>query len=181
VSHGRRAEDGNRGGDGDADVDPAGLDESRNYLTEALGRLVPQSLARRAVTVRVETERDEYAQDEPVRFTVVFRNRLPVPVAVETDERLWGWTVAGELEASDEPRMADAGGGTMRFRGGERKRVEVRWDGRFKRVGRRTRWVTPDPGEYEVAAFLAAEEPRPRDATTIRVVRGRTGGRRRDD
>jgi hypothetical protein len=103
--------------------------------------------------------------------SVEFRNRLPVPVAVATDERPWGWTVAGELEASDEPRMADAGGGVMRFRGGERRRVEVEWDGRFKRVGRRTRWVTPDPGEYEVAAYLAVDDPRPRDETTIRVVR----------
>ena len=172
MSNRRRNEDGQ--------VDPAGLDESRNYLTEALGRLVPQSLARRAVAVRVETDREEYAQDEPVRLTVVFRNRLPVPVVVATDERRWGWTVAGELEASDEPRAAEAGEATMRFRGGERRRVEVRWDGRFKRVGRRTRWVTPDPGEYEVAAFLAVDDPRPRDATTIRVVRGRNGRRRRD-
>jgi hypothetical protein len=40
--------------------------------------------------------------------------------------------------------------------------------------------VTPDPGEYEVAAFLAVDDPRPRDATTIRVVRARSGRRRRD-
>lgn len=151
--------------------DRTGLDESRNYLGSFFGRFVPQWLARRAVSVHVSTDRDRYAPGEPIHVSVEFRNRLPVPIEVETPGlRLWGWTVDGELEASDEPRYAVERGGTMSFRSRERKRVSRRWDGSFKRSGEPTRWERAAPGEYEVAAFLAVEPPnRPEDRTTVRI------------
>ena len=151
--------------------DRTGLDESRNVLGSVVGRFVPQWLARRAVVVRVTTDRDRYASGEPVTLTVEFHNRLPVPIDVETPRRrLWGWTVDGELEASDERRHAGDAGGTLSFRPRERKRIRRRWDGRFKRSGEPTRWEPAAPGEYEIAAFVAVDAPnRPADRTTIRI------------
>jgi hypothetical protein len=141
--------------------DPFGFDENRNVLTEALGKLVPQSVARRALTIDVEVGHTAYEVGDDVPFRVTFRNRLPLPIVVQTpDRRLWGWTVDGELEASDESRFADPGRETPRsftFRGGERRVVSRTWHGRFRRVGddEPTRWVDVEPGRHELGVFLA--------------------------
>jgi hypothetical protein len=151
--------------------DRYGLDEKTNpnQLASVAGRFVPQWLVRRGVDVRVTTDRERYERGEPVEIVVELRNRLPVPVTVETPQRrLWGWTVEGHLEASDEPRYDDGQGGTMSFRGRERKRLTRRWDGRIKHVGERTRWDQAT-GDLEITAFLAVEDDRPVDATTIRI------------
>jgi hypothetical protein len=146
-----------------ADGDRLGFDENRNVLTEALARFVPQAVARRALSVDVETDRSVYTPADDVHFRVTFENRLPVPVVVETpDRRLWGWTVDGELEASDESRFDDPTRetpGQFAFRGGERKVVSRTWHGRVRRVdeGDRTRWVDLDPGQHELGVFLAYE------------------------
>lgn len=151
-------------------TDEFGFDETRSSLTDALGRFVPQAVGRRALAVSVSTDRDRYDRGDPVELTVVIRNRLPVPVHIVTPgRRLWGWTVDGELEASDEPRFAGDDGGVLTFRANERKVTTHTWDGRLKRSGPRTRWVLPDPGPHEIRAFVATAEPRPTDATTIHV------------
>lgn len=154
------------------DEDRLGFDQTTNYLANALGKFVPRSLARRSIAVSVSTDADRYERDEPVEITVEFRNRLPVPVSVFTPtRRLWGWSVDGQLEASDEPRYVGDAGGRFDFRGGERKRVTIMWDGRFKRAGDPDTWTVADPGEYEISAFLATGEPgsRPEDSTTVRI------------
>jgi hypothetical protein len=162
---------GNRTGEDDR----YGFEETTSYLSKALGSLVPRPLARRAITVRIRTDRDRYEPGEPVEITIEFRNRLPVPVTVETPrQRLWGWTVDGELSASDEPRYASATPAALGFRPRERKQIVRTWNGRFKRVGERAdgataEWVPAEPREYEIRAFLATEDRQPADATTIRI------------
>lgn len=150
--------------------DPFGFGENRNYVGAALGALVPQALASRMVTVTIETERTTYNVGEPVRFTVTIRNRLPVPVAVETTRnRLWGWTVDGELEASDEPRRRTERANAISLRGNERKRITREWNGRFRRTREgRTRWVRATPGEHELGVFLTTRR-RPSDSVTIEL------------
>jgi uncharacterized protein (DUF58 family) len=149
--------------------DRTGLDDSRNYLTEALGALVPRWLARRALSVTVETDRERYAVGDPVELTVTIRNRFPVPVVVRTPRRrLWGWSVDGEVDASDERLFRSDAGGELVFRGGERKVMTRRWNGRFKRTGDRTRWVEPTPGVHEVTAFVALGRRRPESSVEIR-------------
>lgn len=146
-------------------------DENPNYLGRLLGFFIPQGLARRAITVRVDTDLDRYAAGDEVAVTIEFRNRLPVPITIKTPTpRLWGWAVDGHLEASDEPRrrLDDLGGGRLDFRSRERKRVIRRWDGRIKRVGEPTRWEQAT-GDVEVRAFLAVDGRQPADAKTIRV------------
>jgi hypothetical protein len=154
--------------------DPLGFDENRNVLAEALGKLVPQPVARRALAVDVAVDRSMYERGDAVAFRVTLRNRLPVPVVVETpDRRLWGWRVDGELEASDESRFVDPARetpGRFAFRGGERKVVSRTWHGRFRRVRDEgsTRWVDAEPGRHELEVFLAYEGG-DRDTTTFEV------------
>lgn len=146
--------------------------DSRYTTASILGALVPVSLARRAIAVSVTTDRDVYERGDPVEFTVTFKNRLPLSVAVPTPrQRRWGWSVDGELEASDERRYMRTQPSTFRFRGGERKRTTVRWNGRFERTDGRHEFVVPEPGEYEIRVFVATREDRyrPSDATTIRI------------
>lgn len=151
--------------------DRYGLDEETNpnHLSAVLAKFVPQWLARRAVDVRVRTDRDRYRRGQAVDITVELRNRMPLPMSVETPERrLWGWTVDGHLEASDEPRYSDGAAGELQFRARERKRFRRRWDGRIKRVGDPTRWEQAT-GDVEIGAFLALEGDRPEDTTTVRI------------
>ncbi len=147
-----------------------GLDDTRDHLRRLFGSFVPQPVARRAVAVSVTTDADRYTVGDRIPITVEFRNRLPVPLTVRTPgKRLWGWTVDGELEASDEPRRSSSDGGSLAFSPRERKEITRTWDGRFKRVDDRTRWVPADPGEYEIGAFLAIDGDRPADSTTVRI------------
>ena len=158
-----------------SDDDRFGFDETTNYLTRALSRLVPGWLARRAVTVSVDTSKRVYRRGEPVDIVVEFENRLPVPVSVPTVERrLWEWRVDGVLEATDEPRYVDRSPASFEFRGGERKRVVHRWNGRFRRAEGLDGLPTSEPaaaGEHTIAVSLTTTEPgeRPGDVTTITV------------
>lgn len=147
-----------------------GFDDTRYVIADAVGKFVPQSFARRALAVTVETDKDRYRLGESVQLTVTIRNKLPVPISVATTgRRLWGWTVDGELEASDEPRYEGDSAGKLTFRASEEKVLRHEWSGRFKRVGDRTTWETPDRGTYEVGAFVAVEPPRPEDSVLIRI------------
>ncbi|MGQ3412749.1 hypothetical protein ACT4ML_10880 [Natrinema sp. LN54] len=146
---------------------------SRPSVVTFLAALVPNALARRAVSVSVATDQGVYERDDPVEITVEFKNRLPVPVELPTaGQRRWGWRVDGDLEASDERRYTRSRPATFDFRGGERKRVSVTWNGRLERTADgRHESVVPEPGEYEVRAFVATREKRtrPGDSTMITI------------
>ena len=147
---------------------------SRYTIATVLGSLVPAAVARRAVAVSIETDRDRYTQDDPVTFTVAFDNRLPLPVEIPMPrQRRWGWTVDGMLEATDERRYIRDRPSAFRFRGGERKQLSVTWNGRFERVrDDRHESIVPAPGEYEIEVFVATHEDRyrPSDSTTVTIV-----------
>lgn len=164
-----------RGNAGTDASDEFGFDteESRLSVATLLAAFVPDALARRAIAVSIETDREIYARDEPVEVTVDFTNRLPVPVAVPTPRRRrWGWSIDGELEASDERLYVRDRPSAFRFRGGERKQVRFTWHGRLERTaGQRHESVVPGPGEYELRAFVATGDGHyePSDSTTIRL------------
>jgi hypothetical protein len=155
--------------------DRTGFDETTNYLTAALGRVVPHAVARRAVAVSVRTDADTYAPDEPVTIAVSIRNRLPVPIEVPTaTRRRWGWAVDGVVEATDEQRYVRPERSTLSLRAGETRRVTATWNGRFRRTGGADgldRSVPAEPGTHTVAAFVGVREPdgRHEDVTTIRI------------
>lgn len=151
--------------------DRLGFDQTRNYTTEILGKLLPRTVARRAIRVSIQTDAESYGQGEPVDITLEFKNRLPIPITLATpSRRLWGWTVDEYLEASDEPRYVDDSPGKFSFRGGERKTVEITWDGRIKHAGEPDTWKLPEPGEHTLTGFIATEE-RPQDSVAIETER----------
>lgn len=160
------------------DADEAGrlgFDETKNYLSDAVAKLVPNALARRAVDVRVSTDAESYRVGDAVRIQVDFKNRLPVPVRVPTPrQRRWGWEVDGVLEATDERRHVSAAPATFPFRAGERKRFAVEWNGHFRRTDEGGLDVSrpASPGDHRITAYLATtvNGERPEDSTTIRIV-----------
>ena len=159
----------------DGSTDRTGFDETRNYLSDALGRVVPRSVARRAIDVTVSTDAAEYAPDEPVAITVAIRNRLPVPIEVPTStRRSWGWTVDGVLEATDERRYVRAEESALSLRAGETKRATATWNGRFRRTAEAglDRSVRAERGEHTIAAFVPVPDAddRHEDATQIRIL-----------
>ncbi|WP_224448770.1 hypothetical protein [Haloprofundus salilacus] len=150
--------------------DRYGFDEGGSSFAERLGQFVPQSLARRGLSVDVATDRRRYERGDPVELTITIRNRLPVPVTVATPKRrLWGWTVDGQLEGSDEPRYLSDTPGSFAFRAKETKVIERTWNGHLKRVGDRTTWELPNPGVHEIGAFVATGDGRLSDAVEIEI------------
>ncbi|QCJ46006.1 hypothetical protein [Haloprofundus sp. MHR1] len=147
-----------------------GFDEGGRSFAERLGQFVPQPLARRGLTIRLAVERTRYERGEPVDLTITIRNRLPVPVTVTTPQRrLWGWTVDGLLEGSDESRYLSDSPGSFAFRAKETKVIERTWSGRLKRVADRTTWELPDPGVHELGAFVATGDGRLHDSVEIEL------------
>lgn len=154
--------------------DDASADVDRYTGAALLAPFVPTRVARRAVSVSIDLEERVHDRGTPVEFTVEFENRLPIPIEIPVPgSRRWGWTIDGELEATDERRFTRATPSTFSFRAGERKRASVVWNGRFARTREDglDESVVPDPGEHEIRAFVATPEgsDRPSDATTIRL------------
>lgn len=155
-------------------TDGSDADDSRYTTATVLAALVPSVLARRLLRVSVETDRGTYDRDEPVEITVEFKNPLPVPIEVPTPEqRRWGWTIDGRLEASDEKRYTRSRPSSFSFGGGERKRTSFTWNGRFERHREDafSESVVPDSGEYELRVFVATHEDAytPSDTTAITI------------
>lgn len=147
-----------------------GFAENTNYIAKLVGSLIPAAIAQRAISVNVSTDKRQYEPNEQITIGIEFNNRLPVPITVTTqDSRLWGWTVNGELAASDEARFHGGSPRELTFRPGECKRVSRTWNGQFKRTKGRTRWKPADPGEYSITVFLATPDGHPCDTTTIRI------------
>lgn len=152
--------------------DPFGFDDNRNLLAEAVGKLVPGWVARRAVTIGVEPETTVATIGDELRFTVTIRNRLPVPVTIRTPSpRLWGWAIDDEVEATNERSYPGDTGGELSLDAREVRRIDHVWSGRFERVGAgpndQSAWVVPDPGRHELSVFIASLEPRATDHVTI--------------
>ncbi|MUV56204.1 hypothetical protein [Halogeometricum sp. CBA1124] len=145
-----------------------GLEESNDFLGEAVRRFVPQPLARAALTVDLTTDYDRYVQGTSVDCRVEFRNRLPVPVGVRTAGLLlWDWEVDGRTPTHDEPRVFPDSQGVFEFKGGERKVVEFSWDGRLKDGDT---WSLAPVGSYELTVFVATGNRRPSARATIEIV-----------
>lgn len=142
--------------DGDRDDgDPFGFDETTNYFAAPLRWLVPQRLAVWGLHVGIELADEPHVAGESVAFTVVFENRLPVPVELETESsRIWRWSIDGEPFASDERPYIQGSHNSLSFRARERKVVEQTWNGRFRRDGDPVRWIAATPGTYTLEVVL---------------------------
>lgn len=158
----------------DSQTDRTGFDETKNYLSTALGRVVPRAVAQRAIEVTVSTDAAEYAPDEPVAITVAIRNRLPVPIEVPTStRRSWGWAVDGVTEATDERRYVRDEESALSLRAGETKRATATWNGRFRRTDDDglDRSVRAERGDHTITAFVPVPDADERHeaVTQIRI------------
>lgn len=147
-----------------------GQAQPKNYLSDWLQYVIPQWVARRTISVSVRTEEEEFSPGEPVPIIATFRNRLPVPVLLQTPQRrLWGWKVDGYLEASDEQQYTRDEGNELVFGGGETIRLTFEWNGTIKKDGPLNQWVTPKPGTHTIEVFIPTTAGPITDRTEIRI------------
>lgn len=136
----------------DVDVEPQAM---RSIDGDLLSRhLIPYWLRYRAIGVDVDTQREEYAQGEPISFAITMWNRFPFPITVPTVSRIpWTWSVDGLTEASEVPaNHAPEEKHGFRFNRGERKRFTRTWQQSFRVAPRN--WERAEPGEYTIRAGL---------------------------
>lgn len=154
----------------DRDADPQAL---RHVPGTRLSRLlVPNRLRYRAISVNIETRRDEYDEGTAISFVVTMHNGFPIPIEVPTlSPVLWTWAVDGATNASRvdlrNPPQETRG---FRFDRGERKQFKKTWDQRF-RVSE-SRWERARPGEYVLSAALNIDSPQENglyDESTVRI------------
>jgi len=136
-------------------------------------RLLPHSLRRRAVSVRISTPDQEFEPGADVPFEITLKNSLPMPVTIKTvSPLLWTWAVDGHQEAShvqlqnppEETRK-------LRLDRGERRTIRRTWSGMF-RVSNHE-WEPAEPGEHTLRVAINVENPDSAnlsDETTIHIV-----------
>ncbi|WP_313694383.1 hypothetical protein [Halorarum halobium] len=132
--------------------------------------LLPRSLRTRSVAVTVETDGAIYAPDEPIRFRVGFRNRLPFPVTLVTaSPKHWSWSIDGNPEASLVPDEVPEERARFQFDRAETKLFHRRWDQRVRESDRE--WRAAEPGEHTLAVGIDAVRgaDRLRAETTFRI------------
>lgn len=139
--------------------------------TSASHALMPTALRYRAIAVSVETDREVYAEDDPVTLRVTMRNRLPFPVSLKTTSPvLWTWAIDGMPEASRYDDGTPDETGLFRFDRSERKVFTRQWHQRFRESERE--WSRAGRGEFTVSAGVNVEGAAEKglvDETTIRI------------
>lgn len=133
--------------------------------------LVPQRLARRAVSVRVSTPRAAYERGGVVPVRIEMRNPLPIPVTIDTRSPVpWSWAVDGHRDASHVPEPIPETDGRFVFDRGERKQFSRRWHGAFRTS--ETEWEDAALGEHRISVGLSVDDPEGTglyDETTVRI------------
>jgi hypothetical protein len=117
--------------------------------------LFPSRLRARAIEVDVETDKQRYAPEEPVRFRATFRNRLPIPVTLVTETPLrWTWAIDDFVEASTVYEPPEPERSRFDFRRSERKRFHRSWPQRVRE--REDEWRAAAPGEHTLSVRIGA-------------------------
>ena len=122
-------------------------------------RLLPHSVRRWAVVVDLSAPDQPIAEGEDVPFQFTLKNRLPIPVTIETaSPRLWTWTVDGVQSAShvsleNPPTKTNK----LKLDRGERREIRRNWSGMF-RVSKRE-WEPAERGEHTIRAAINVADP----------------------
>lgn len=135
-------------------------------------RLVPHSIRRRAISVRVSTRQTEVEPETPIPFTVTMKNALPIPITITTRSPIrWTWSIDDAPEASRTSRRDPPDRtGKLHFDRGERRQFRRRWSQLFQVSDRE--WEPAEPGEYTISAALNVDNAKRRglyDETTVRI------------
>lgn len=122
-------------------------------------RLLPHRVRRWAVTVDISTPSRDFERGSAVPFQLTLKNRLPVPVTVETvSPRLWRWAVDGHTSASHlSLESPPAETNKLRLDRGERRRIRRNWSGMF-RISKRE-WKPAERGEHTIRVAVNVEDP----------------------
>lgn len=136
--------------------------------------LVPHRIRNWAISVSVDTPRDEFTTDEQISFAVTMKNKLPIPVTLPVRSPIpWIWEVDGLTEASRveirNPPDEERG---FRFSRGERRTQYRQWDGMI-RISR-SEWEPAEIGEHTIGAGINIDGAKDKglyDETTINIVR----------
>lgn len=152
-----------------------GSDDSRSMFDyEALSHaFMPTALRNRAIDVAVETNRDVYGPEDPVRVRIQFANSYPVPVTLQARSPvLWEWSVDGVPEADHSLSEPEPDTTRFVFDRARSKTFDRTWHQRFRTS--RTEWERAAPGEYEIAARVNVDNAAERGleaSTTVRIER----------
>ncbi|WP_135827374.1 hypothetical protein [Halorussus halobius] len=145
----------------------------RDWASQLAARFLPPGVRARAVDVDI-TAPSEVERDQSVAFDVTLRNRLPVPVELDTGLRPWYWHVDGVHDADraepDPDGQLLGESGTLAFGPREAKELSLSWDGRV-RADEDGPFLPLDPGEHELGVEVTATNAaRPRAVHRFRVV-----------
>lgn len=135
-------------------------------------RLVPHSVRKRAVSVRISSPDQEFEQGADIPFEVTLKNRLPIPITIKTvSPLLWTWEVDGHEGASHvQLRNPPEKTSKLRLDRGQRKRIRRNWSGMF-RVSKRE-WEPAESGEHTIRALINVDDPdgvNLSDETTVHI------------
>ncbi|ELY94649.1 hypothetical protein C483_02920 [Natrialba hulunbeirensis JCM 10989] len=145
----------------------------RSINSSALSNLfVPKGLRQRAISVDVVTPQSTFSEDEPIPFTVIMHNSLPVPVTLSTESPLlWTWDIDGVTEATHVARYDPPDeSGAFAFQRGERKRFRKVWRQLFKVSDHE--WEAAETGEHTISVQINvpnAEEKGLTAETTVQI------------
>lgn len=130
----------------------------REWLSDLTNRVLPNRVRAWAIGVYIAAPA-EVAPDQPMEFTVVFRNRLPIPIQLETRLRPWYWHIDGVHDADESELDPDAHeleqSGTFSFDAFESKEISRTWNGRV-RSEEDGPFLPLDRGEHELGVELTA-------------------------
>lgn len=121
--------------------------------------VTPHTIRKKAISLKIATNKEEYKQGTKIPFRVEMKNVLPIPVTLKTTSNLpWNWAINGATEAiqMDQNRPADQEG-TFEFDRGERKKFTKSWDQMFQITERE--WEEAPPGTYTISAAINVENP----------------------
>lgn len=158
---------------GKAEAPEADRPTIRGWGSQLAARLLSPRLRARAIDVRVAAP-SKVARDQPVEFTIALRNRLPVPVELDTGLRPWYWHVDGvhdadRAEPDPDGRLLDESG-TLAFGALETKEITRTWNGRV-RTDEDGPFLPLEPGEHELGVEVTTTNAaRPRTIHRFRVV-----------
>lgn len=145
-------------------------------LANRLSPLVPPWIRQFAISVSIVAPAEAY-QGSTVQFAVQFRNRLPLPLEIETGLRPWYWHIDGVHDAdASEPDPAELpdDDGTMYFSPFEIKTIQRSWNGRIRHEPSAP-FVLPDRGKHELTVEIITKRFRNPKASHIFSIRQEPG------
>lgn len=135
-------------------------------LANRLSSLVPPRVRQAAISVSI-TAPTQVPRGSSVQFTIQLRNRLPLPLEIETGLRPWYWQIDGvhDADASEpDPEELVDQDGMLSFTPFEIKTIQRSWNGRIRHEPSAP-FILPETGKHELCVEIASKRFRNPKAT----------------